>query len=120
MTRQKQRLHEALAGMGAFFSAEQLHARVRGIGLATVYRFLNERVKEGELHPYACDRRTVYSRTGTSHCHYVCERTGAVTHFAIDDLDFLKGKLPGSVTSFQLEVRGVCGDCCLPRRTRAR
>jgi Fe2+ or Zn2+ uptake regulation protein len=67
---------------------------------------------EGTIYSYLCDRRIVYSREKKSHCHFICEKTGKVVHFDVDSLDFLKNKIPGSITSFQLEVKGICKDNC--------
>ena len=76
------------------------------IAVATIYRNLKQLVKDGELFVYTCDRRQVYSKT-KQHCHYINEKTGEVTHFQIDNLDFLKNKIPGLISSVQIEIRGV-------------
>ena len=108
-TRQKEAINEQVSSMKAFFSAEELYDIIKekhpDIGLATIYRNLKALVEEGVLHIYMCDRRQVYSKT-KHHCHYIDEDTGKVTHFHVDSLDFLKDKLPGNITSFQIEVRG--------------
>ena len=41
----------------------------------------------------------------------ICEETGKVIHFDVDSLDFLKNKIPGSISSFQIEVKGRCKEC---------
>ncbi len=114
-TRQKKSLQAELDRIDTFFTAEELHKRAmkkdNQVGIATIYRFLNELKKEGRLYSYLCGRRTVYSKENRSHCHFVCERTGKIIHFDIDSLDFLKDKIPGDIKSFQLEVRGYCKDC---------
>lgn len=114
-TKQKELIKSELGNIKTFFSADELHHNVRkkdkSIGLATVYRFLNDLKNNGELYSYLCDRRQIYSKEKRSHCHFICEETGKITHFDVDSLDFLKNKLPGSITSFQLEVRGVCNKC---------
>ena len=111
-TRQKRLLQDSAERIGAFFSAEELHERVLkkdpSIGIATVYRFLKS---SDDLFSYRCGTRKVFSKGKKSHCHFVCEKTGKVIHFDLDNIDFLKDKIPGSITSFQLEVRGVCKDC---------
>ena len=67
--------------------------------------FVKSLVETNELYCYTCERRQVFSKT-KQHCHFIDEDTGKVTHFEIDNLDFLKGKLPGSIESFSIEVRG--------------
>ncbi|HII17672.1 TPA: hypothetical protein HA361_07215 [Candidatus Woesearchaeota archaeon] len=120
-TRQKELLEQEIAHSDGFFTAEGLHRKVSGkdakLGIATVYRFLRDKKKRGGLHSYLCDNRAIYSKSVRSHCHFLCEKTGKVTHFTLDDLDFLKGKVPGDITSIQLEVRGVCRKCTQAARS---
>ncbi len=115
-TRQKDVIEEEIGGISSFFSADELHDRVKkrdpSIGIATIYRFLRNAVNKKRLYSYICDRRSVYSKSKENHCHFVCENTGKIIHFEIDNIDFLKDKIPGRITSFQLEVKGVCEDCC--------
>jgi Fe2+ or Zn2+ uptake regulation protein len=115
-TRQKKYLQSKLDEIDTFFSAEDLfeiaNKEHEKIGIATVYRFLNELKSRNLLYAYRCNGRTVFSKENKSHCHFICEKTGKVTHFTIDSLDFLKDKIPGSIKSFQLEVRGICKDNC--------
>ena len=104
--------------MNSFFSAEEVYSLARKkdnkIGIATVYRFLNKLKKQNKIYSYVCDRKALYSNEKKSHCHFVCEKTGKVIHFEINNLDFLKyvkDKIPGKINSFQLEIKGVCNDC---------
>ena len=112
LTKQKELIQKELDLINSFFSAEELFDKVKkidlSIGIATIYRFLNDLKKDNHIFSYKCDRRTIYSKREKSHCHFICEKTGKVTHFSIDSLDFLKDKIPGSINSFQIEVRGVC------------
>ena len=114
-TQQLEVLQQATQQLESFFDAKQLHAQAQKadpeIGIATVYRYLRDAVDARQLHPYRCGRRKVYTREQRSHCHFVCEKTGRTIHFDLDDVEFLKNKIPGSITSIQLEVRGVCDDC---------
>ncbi len=112
LTKQKELIQKELDSINSFFSAEDLFEKVKhsdsSIGIATIYRFLNDSKRDNHIFSYKCDRRTIYSKREKSHCHFVCEKTGKVIHFSIDSLDFLKDKIPGSINSFQIEVRGVC------------
>jgi Fe2+ or Zn2+ uptake regulation protein len=81
------------------------------IGLATVYRYLKKLKEDNDIYHYICNGKLVYSKENKSHCHFVCEETGKVIHFEINSLDFLKDKIPGSISSFQIEVRGKCKKC---------
>lgn len=104
-----------LNSINSFFGAQDLYDKVKQkdshIGMATIYRYLKEASDKAELFSYVCDRRTVYSKGKKSHCHFECENTGKIIHFEVDNIDFLKDKIPGTITSFQLEVKGVCNTC---------
>jgi len=114
-TKQKELISQEIHKIDSFFNAEDLYSKVKEkdkhIGIATIYRFLNEAKRKGELYTYICDRKTIYSKGKKSHCHFECEKTGKIIHFEIDNLDFLKDKIPGTIKSFQLEVKGVCNTC---------
>ena len=114
-TKQKKTIEEEIKKIKSFFSAEELYDKLKNkdsnIGIATIYRYLKDAVENGKLYTYICDRKSVYSNNNKSHCHFECEKTGKITHIEIDNLDFLKGKIPGSITSFQLEVKGICKEC---------
>ncbi len=114
-TKQKEIINKEISRFKTFFTAEDLYEKVKAIdkdiGLATIYRFLKALRKDGSIFSYTCDGRLVYSKDNKSHCHFVCEETGKVIHFDINSLDFLKDKIPGSITSFQIEVRGICNKC---------
>jgi Fe2+ or Zn2+ uptake regulation protein len=114
-TRQKEVIAQELKKINSFFNTEELYEKVKlkekNIGMATIYRFLKEANNNGELFTYTCNRRTVYSKGKKSHCHFECEKTGKIIHFEIDNIDFLKDKIPGTITSFQLEVKGICNKC---------
>jgi Fe2+ or Zn2+ uptake regulation protein len=113
-TRQKGIIEKEIDSLDTFFTAEELHGLVRkhDIGIATVYRLLADMTRDHALYSYQCNRRTVYSKDNTSHCHFICEKTGKITHFRIESLDFLKDRIPGSIKSFQIEVRGECKGGC--------
>jgi len=117
-TTQKELIGRIVDSMNSFFTAEEIYKLTKKedshIGVATIYRFLKGLKEENRLYSYICDRKVLYSRENKSHCHYTCEKTGKVIHFEIDNLDFLKKvreKIPGSITSFQLEIKGICKDC---------
>ncbi|MGV8162130.1 MAG: Fur family transcriptional regulator [Candidatus Nanoarchaeia archaeon] len=114
-TKQKETIDIELKKINSFFTAEELFENVRknnqDIGLATIYRFLKELRDNKEIYSYTCDGKLIYSKQKKSHCHFICEQTGKIIHFDVDSLDFLKNKIPGDITSFQIEVRGTCKKC---------
>jgi len=114
-TRQKELIRGEIDKIKTLFTIEELHRNVNnkdaGIGVATVYRFLREAKKVGGIHAYECEDKTVYSKAKKDHCHFVCKKCGSVIHFNVNSLDFLKKKIDGSVTQFQISVEGICHNC---------
>ena len=112
-TKQKETIKEAINTIESFFNADDLMEVLKGknISKATVYRYLQEATENAELFSYTCNRKNIYAKGKKSHCHFECEKTGKVIHFDIDNLDFMKDKIPGTITSFQIEVKGVCNTC---------
>lgn len=114
-TRQKQLIEQEIDSFGSFFNAKELYNRVSKknsfIGIATIYRFLNNLVKKGEIHSFLCDRKTIYSNSKKNHCHFTCEKCGDVKHMDIKKLDFLKKQVDGDICHFQIDVSGKCEKC---------
>ena len=117
-TRQKETIERALEKQRGFFSVEEIYQDSRKIdktiGMATIYRFLKELKRKNKINSYLCNRRIIYSKEKTSHCHFICDKTGKTIHFNIDKLDFLhkiEKQIPGKIKSFQLELHGTCNDC---------
>lgn len=107
-TRQKQVIEHVISEFHTFFSADDVFEKVskieKNIGIATIYRFLKELRSEHKIFSYICNRRTVYSKE-KSHCHFI-DQNGNITHFDVENIDFLKDKVPGDIESFQIEVKG--------------
>ena len=114
-TRQKEIIQSEIDKIKDFFTAEDLYQIIKkkhdDIGLATIYRFMKELRKKKDINSYTCNNKMIYSKDQKSHCHFICEETGKVIHFDVDSLDFLRNKIPGSITSFQIEVKGKCNKC---------
>ncbi|MFT4282909.1 MAG: Fur family transcriptional regulator [Candidatus Woesearchaeota archaeon] len=108
-TKQKEIISKKLKEFKGFFSAKELHEQAKKedkkIGIATIYRFLKDEVENQKLHTYVCGRKNVYSKNKT-HCHFVDEKTGKITHFQVETLDFLKGQNIKEITSVHIEVKG--------------
>lgn len=112
-TEQKTLLQKELSNLHSFFTAEDLHNKVKNnsIGIATVYRFLKELKNKNELHSYICDRRFIYSKNKSNHCHFTCQECSKVIHIDIDSIDFMKKNVKGDICHFQIDVEGICKDC---------
>ena len=111
-TKQKEIIDKERLLLTTFYSAEYLYEKVlkvnKKIGIATIYRHLKKLRENGEIYNYTCDGKLIYSNNKSNHCHFECEETGEIIHFDIENIDFLKNKIPGDITSFQLEVKGIC------------
>jgi len=114
-THQKNVMRCEVVNMNSFFSGEDLLNRVRksdpSIGKATVYRFLKEMKDKKLLHFYNCDRKTLYSKSQKSHCHFICEKCSTTKHIEIKNLDFLKKNMQEEICHFQIDVYGLCSEC---------
>ncbi len=115
MTRQKKIMSEELNRMKSFFDAYKLHKSVSKrdmkIGIATIYRFLNDLEHKGEIHSFICENRKVYSTNKTSHAIFRCEKCGDSKHMDVKDLGFIKGITDRHVCHFQIEINGLCIKC---------
>jgi|SRR3989344_4382832 len=113
-TKQKETLEKELSYFNAFFTAEDLHQKAKkkdiSIGIATVYRFLQNIRKKQQLHSYTCERRIIYSKK-SNHCHYICQKCGKQTHINIESIDFIKRKVEGTLCHFQIDIHGICKNC---------
>jgi len=116
MTNQKKLLYEQVKSFNSFFDAYEFHTKIakknKKISLATVYRFLNNLEKDGNIHHFICDNKKIYSNSTTNHAHFTCEKCGKVKHIKIKNADFLSDFVD-EVCHFQIELTGVCSDCKL-------
>ena len=109
-TRQKEIIEKEIKKFNRFFNAEDVLEKTskidKKIGIATIYRFLKDLRKRDLIYSYLCSGKTIYSNSKRSHCHFECLKSSKVIHFEIDNIDFIKDKIPGDIESFQLEVKG--------------
>ncbi|MEK6856008.1 MAG: transcriptional repressor [Nanoarchaeota archaeon] len=115
-TKQKAIIEKVINNTRGIFTVETILKESKkldsSLGIATIYRFLKDLKRKNQIYSYICEKRTLYSKEKSSHCHYICEKTNKITHFEIKNLDFLKKlKLPGSISSIQLEIKGECHKC---------
>ena len=114
-TIQKTLLESELTLIHGFFTAEEFHKsalkKVPHLGLATIYRFLNDKTKKRELHSYVCEGRSLYSTRSNNHCHYTCQICGKREHITINDIGNMKKNIKGTICHFQIDVTGVCENC---------
>jgi Fur family ferric uptake transcriptional regulator len=120
-TRQRVAVSAALDDVDSFVSAQQLHTLLRetgdGVGLATVYRTLQQLAEDGEVDVLrTSDTESMYRRCSSGHHHHLvcryCRRTVEVDSVAVerwarriaDDNGFVD-------VGHVVEVFGTCADC---------
>jgi Fur family ferric uptake transcriptional regulator len=120
-TRQQAAITELLAGTDTFATAQELFAKLRDqghqVGLATVYRVLQQMVTDGQVDVLRTDDgESTYRRCGTEHHHHhlvcrVCGRTVEVTAGVVEEWARRVGRENGfSQIEHQVELTGVCSD----------
>jgi Fur family ferric uptake transcriptional regulator len=121
-TRQRSAVWAALEGAGEFQSAQQLHARLRadgdGVGLATVYRTLQQLADDGDVDVLrTADGEAVYRRcnSGRHHHHLVCRSCGRTVELdaaAVERWARRIGEEHGfSDVDHVVELFGTCREC---------
>jgi Fur family ferric uptake transcriptional regulator len=120
-TRQRVAVSAALDDVDSFVSAQQLHSRLRdqgdGVGLATVYRTLQQLAEDGEVDVLrTSETESMYRRCSSGHHHHLvcryCRRTVEVDSVAVerwarriaDDNGFVD-------VGHVVEVFGTCPEC---------
>lgn len=103
------------------FTIEELQDNLSGISLSSIYRNINDMVKEGTIKRFQKDnlRSSGYQYIGESACsehlHLKCSRCGCIIHMdstsSLQILTELKNK-----TGFELDksttiLHGSCSDC---------
>ncbi|MGI8553074.1 MAG: Fur family transcriptional regulator [Dehalococcoidia bacterium] len=106
-----------VASMSGHFTADELAAKVRGVGRATIFRTLKLLVDEGVVCRVLLEDGKLHYRISRSahHHHLVCTTCGAIEDFTTCDISDLIAAL-GRRTEFQidshwLELYGRCRSC---------
>ncbi len=107
--------------MEEFRSAQQLHARLRGdgdkVGLATVYRALQQLTDDGELDVRRTeDGEATYRLCSTGHHHHLvcrsCGRTIEVESGAVERWAAAVAREHGfRAVDHTVEITGTCSSC---------
>ena len=122
MTRQRAAVAQALEGSTDFRSAPQLHELLRatgdGIGLATVYRTLQQLAEGGEVDVLrTADGESVYRRCARRehHHHLVCRRCGRTVEIEGPSVEAWAARI-GAAQGYAdiehtVELFGTCAAC---------
>lgn len=117
-SKQRDAIIEYLAGTTSHPTAEDVYEAVKseypGIGIATVYRNLNQLSADGTIRKIECgsgiDR---FDYRVSEHAHFTCARCGRVYDVFMDmaKLDALADSMPGEAASRELMFYGICEEC---------
>lgn len=120
-TRQQVAVSDMLAELDDFTSAQELHARLRSegnsVGLATVYRALQNMANDGTVDVLRTgDGEAVYRRCSDSHHHHIvcrhCGKTVEVEGPAVEKWAATVSKQHGFTdVAHQVEIFGTCAEC---------
>jgi Fur family ferric uptake transcriptional regulator len=120
-TRQRAAVSAVLTESAEFVSAQELHAKLRdrgdSVGLATVYRTLQQLSEDGEVDVLRTDDgESVYRRCSSGHHHHLtcrdCRRTVEVDSAAVENWARRIAEQNGfAEVDHVVEVFGVCADC---------
>jgi Fur family ferric uptake transcriptional regulator len=120
-TRQRTAVSAALNEVDSFVSAQQLHSRLReagdGVGLATVYRTLQQLAEDGEVDVLrTSETESMYRRCSSGHHHHLicrrCGRTVEVDNSAVEQWAMRTAAENGfSDVTHMVEIFGTCSDC---------
>ena len=124
-TRQRTAVTAALGRLDGFISAQDLHARLReggeAVGLATVYRTLQQLSEDGEVDVVRTDDgESMYRRCSSGHHHHLtcrnCRRTVEVDSAAVERWARGIAEENGFAdVDHVVEVFGTCADCAARR-----
>lgn len=125
-TWQKAAVEAALAESDDFLSAQNLHTRMKaggsGIGLATVYRTLNDLVEKGRADVLPNGGEQLFRSCGTVHHHHlVCVDCGKAVEIEAPIEDWVRAVAEEhgfADVQHVVDVMGVCADCQRRRAER--
>jgi Fur family ferric uptake transcriptional regulator len=120
-TRQRTAVAAALDEVDSFVSAQQLHLRLLAagdeVGLATVYRTLQQLAEDGEVDVLrTSESESMYRRCSSGHHHHLicrlCRRTVEVDNTAVEQWAHRTAAENGFVdVTHVVEIFGLCASC---------
>lgn len=120
MTRQKTAVRSLLNELSGFHSAQQIHemlaARGDRVGLATVYRNLQQLADTGDVDMLRMGEENVFRACEPHHHHHIvcrrCGRTAELTEAEVDEwLRGVTSRHGFTMDDHSLELVGVCTEC---------
>lgn len=118
-TRQKMMIRQAINGMDIHRTAEEILASVQeidpSIGLATVYRNLNDLCEQGEIQKLNYSGTTIYDGNPKPHNHFYCQKCGKLCDVELEydeQMDHsVASRMNVRVLSHSITFEGICEEC---------
>ncbi|EFA22557.1 Fur family transcriptional regulator [Bifidobacterium gallicum] len=119
-TKQRDAIVQQLQGNSRFISAQELHDQLveagQTIGLATVYRQLNDLVESGDVDSVQLAGEQLFRlcQSEEHHHHIICTRCGRTVQIEPPSeawLQTIAQRTGYTVESHTLEVFGLCPEC---------
>lgn len=120
-TWQREAVRTALTESDGFVSAQTLHSSLRdegsSIGLATVYRALNDLATEGEADTLQQEGEALFRacRSSSHHHHLICRKCGATVEIKADAVEQWAQSVAAehgfTAPKHVVDVFGLCPDC---------
>ncbi len=119
-SKHQEKIYDAICGVGIHMSAEEIFNKVKetdeSIGIATVYRQLNNLVSQNRiLRIRDKDQGYIYDGNVTPHHHFYCHVCNNYTDVWMDvdenSIEQLKEGLEAEIHGYHLVFEGVCKHC---------
>lgn len=110
-SKKREQIINVLKSHDGALSAQDLHQRLPGLDLATIYRNLTIFVEDGEVRKlHLNDKEALYEFQSKPHHHAVCSQCYRVIHFTLPEgkIKKLLNLEAFSVEEVELTVKGTC------------
>lgn len=119
-TKQKDRILEVIKGYSKEFTIKDIYNELEGIGLTTIYRFVNKLEKDGLISKYIGSNNTTYYQylekcNKENHFYLKCDNCGKMEHIDCECI----GKLSSHIfkehkftpSKNHIIINGLCEKC---------
>jgi len=116
LTVAKQTIVDFLFNNPGHYTAEQVYKILRDqqshLGVATVYRNLNDLVDLGILNRLSYSQLPAYYECARAkHAHFFCEHCQKIYDWDFPSLNFGQARLGHRIKEINIELRGICQTC---------
>ena len=117
MTKQRTAILTALKRSPGHYTADVIYEMAKAyyptMSRATVYNNLGALSQQGLIRRLHIDGLADrYDRTVSPHEHFICNECGEITDFCFEKFtEELERRIGECVTSYELNIRGVCAAC---------